>query len=193
MKDLFKFTVEFFGYVLPGLLVLFCSSLFFVDVSNPADLIKKMGEFDTNIGIAVVITAYIVGLAITPISSFLLFNVGRKIWPGKAENENEDMFISDKYVLVRQFSPTNFEYIEKWNTYSLMTANFSLASLILFIVSLRYIFFKHVDSLIWVTIGIVAIVLFFNFLKESVKFRKWADRDLNATISALKLEGKELP
>lgn len=192
MKELIKFTFDFFGHVLPGLLIILSLSLLFVDIQNANELIEKTGEFKTNVGIVVVIMAYVVGFAINPIGQYILKNLGPKLWDRKVENDIKGMFISEKYVRIREFSPANFQYVETWNTYCAMAHNFALACLVLLIVSIFHIIFKDVCPIVWIEIAIASVFLFYVFLYRSVIFHQWAGRDLNAAIIAFKLDDKTL-
>jgi len=151
---------------------------------------QMMGNFDIGQGILITIVAYIVGFAASPFGKILYKKWGFKIWPKKVVN-NVDMFISDKFVLIREFSPANFEYVERWHMYCSLSHNLAVATLVFFIVSLVQAFVGVIGNpLIWITIAAISLLLFFIFLYNAVIYSIWAQHDLNAAISALGLKAK---
>lgn len=192
MKDLVSFTFDFFGHVLPGLVILCSISLLFLPVEyfNYDCLVFYLDQISTGMGTVLVIISYVIGFAINPFGRYLYRNVGFRIWNKKVEN-HLDMFISDKFVLIREFSPKNFEYIERWNTYCAMAHGLAVGSLVLAVVSAINIFrFRYDIWELWVVIFLIAIFLFLVLLHRAVIFSIWAIHDINATISALKLRDK---
>ena len=146
----------------------------------------------TGKGVFVLILAYIVGFAVSPFGKSLYRKIGSKLWPNiYVENEIKKMHISDKFVLIREHSPANFEYVERWNMYCSLSHNLAVACLVFFVVSVIQIFIDDRTLILtWSAIGVVSIVLFFIFIKSAVVYSQWAGRDLNAAISALKLREK---
>jgi hypothetical protein len=192
MKELVQYAFDFFAHVLPGLFIIFSLSLLIiVDAITFEVLIEKTKDVYATVATVVVIIAYVIGFAVNPFGKFLYRKLGFKIWKYKIEN-NIDMFISDKFALVRQFSPKNFEYIEKWNTYCSMSHNLSVASLVMVVVGIIKIIQIEPNWLIWSAITAISIILFFIFLYRAVLFSIWAGHDLNAAISRLSLSDKEL-
>lgn len=187
MKELINFTFDFFGHVLPGIFIIISFSLFFIDI-NSIDFIKEqiktINAADSTI---IAISAYIVGFAIDPMGKLLYKKIGFKIWDLKVENEI-DMFISNKFALIRQFSEINFKYVEKWNMYCTMAYNMAIASIFVFLSSIFKVFQEKDNYLFWLLIIILSLFLFFLFLYRAVIFSIWAAHDLNATITTLKLE-----
>ena len=146
----------------------------------------------TGKGVFVLILAYIVGFAVSPFGKSLYRRIGSKIWPNiYVENDIKQMHISDKFVLIRQHSPANFEYVERWNMYCSLSHNLAVACLVFFAVSIIQIFIDDRTLILtWSAIGVVSIVLFFIFIKSAVVYSQWAGRDLNSAISALNLREK---
>lgn len=217
MNNLIKFTFDIFAHVIPGIIILVAFSLLTISLKpQPVDGNKEtelqnsaVGKTElktdfgmtseimnnlegTGKGVFVVILAYIVGFAVSPFGKSLYRRIGSKLWPNiYVENEIKKMHISDKFVLIREYSPANFEYVERWNMYCSLSHNLAVACLIFFVVSIIQIFIDDRTLILtWSAIGVVSIVLFFIFIKSAVVYSQWAGRDLNAAISALKLREK---
>lgn len=148
-------------------------------------------EGSTGKSIFIIIFAYIIGFAVSPFGKFLYRLIGKMLWPNiKVENEIE-MHISDKFILIREHSPANFEYVERWNMYASLSHNLAIACLVFFGVSIVQLFIDDTSVLLnWGIIGFISIALFFIFIKSAVVYNQWAGRDLNSAISALKLREK---
>ena len=127
MKELIKFTFDFFAHVISGLFVIFSLSLLFMTSVSLEALLEMTGKIEKSTATVVVIMAYVVGFAINPFGRFLYRSIGFKIWQNKIVND-VDLFISDKFALIRQHSPANFSYVETWNTYCAMSHNLAFAS-----------------------------------------------------------------
>ena len=188
MKDLVSFTYDFFGHILPGIVILFSLSLIDWTPDCKECMIGKFSKIGTELGTVIVILAYIIGFAINPIGRFTYRTLGFKLWPKKVVN-HVDLFVSDKYVLIREFSPKNFEYIERWNTYCAMAHNLAMSTLVLALVAI-YRMINDWSLEYWLLILIFALFLFFVLIYRAVLFSIWANHDVNATISRLNLKEK---
>lgn len=160
------------------------------DLGMASDIMNNLQ--DTGKGVFVLILAYIVGFAVSPLGKSIYRKIGKKLWPKiYVENDIEGMHISDKYVLIRQHSPANFEYVERWNMYASLSHNLAVACLVFFVVSIIQIFIDVKSYILtWSMIGLVSVILFFIFIKSAVVYSQWAGRDLNSAISALNLREK---
>jgi chromate transport protein ChrA len=185
MKDLVSFTYDFFGHVLPGLLVLISLSLLYVDVTNYKELVQLTESINTGIGTVLVIASYIIGFAINPFGRYVYRTLGFKIWP-KKENNPFKMAVSDKFALIREDSPKNFEYIERWNTYCAMSHNLSIASLVLALVTAYKMITDAFNMKLWLPLFLLAVFLFFVLVHRAVVFSIWAKDDVNAALLRLK-------
>jgi hypothetical protein len=190
MKELIKFTFDFFAHVIPGLFVIFSISLLFITDVSLDVLLKMTGKIDKITATVIVIIAYVVGFAINPFGRFLYRFVGFKLWRNKIVN-NVDLFISDKFALIRHHSPANFNYVETWNIYCAMAHNLAFASLCLCLVSVIKIIQQQTDPVNWIVMALISLILFFIFIQRAVTFYHWASHDLNATISSLNLDTKQ--
>ena len=217
MNNLIKFTFDIFAHVIPGIIILVAFSMLTISLKpQPVDVNKDNALQESSVsktdlrtdfgmtseimnnlegtgkGVFVLILAYIVGFAVSPFGKSLYRKIGSKLWPNiYVENEIKKMHISDKFVLIREHSPANFEYVERWNMYCSLSHNLAVACLVFFVVSVIQIFIDDRTLILtWSAIGVVSIVLFFIFIKSAVVYSQWAGRDLNAAISALKLREK---
>ncbi|MBT8264262.1 MAG: hypothetical protein HKN52_11555 [Eudoraea sp.] len=189
MKDLVSFTYDFFGHVLPGLVVLISLSLLYVDVTNYKELVVLTEGINTGIGTVLVIASYIIGFAINPIGRYVYRTLGFKIWPKKEKNPYK-MDVSDKFALIREDSPKNFEYIERWNTYCAMSHNLSIASLLLALVTVYKMITDAFNMQIWLPFFLLSVFLFFVLVHRAVVFSIWAKDDVNAALLRLKQQGE---
>jgi hypothetical protein len=190
MDKFFHSTFDFFSHALPGLFLLVSLVLFDPEIVQPYDIIQKTSMFKINDLILVTFLGYVVGFAIHPVGQLLYKKVGSHIWHEPIVN-HIDMFISDKYVLIRQFSPVNFKYVETWNMFCSMSHNLAVSCLISATASTYKIFFHHpANRMFWIMYAFVSIIMFLIFLKRAVRFSTWATHDLNAAISRLKLNEK---
>lgn len=184
MDKLIEFTFDFFGHVIPGLIILCALSLLFIDLNSFDEILAQVKSIETNKIPVLLLPAYVFGFAANPIGKILYTKIGKRIWKQNIKN-HVDMFISDKYVMVREGSPINFKYIEKWNIYCAMAHNLAVGFLILFLVVLTKLDFGHGHFTSWILIGIVSLILFFVLIERAVIFSTWATHDLNATVEKL--------
>lgn len=189
MDKIFHSTFDFFTHALPGFcifstIITFDSEYYLLDgFINTANSIKIGG------GILILIISYIIGFVIYPFGRFLYKRLGPKVCKDQIHNDI-DLFISDKFVLVRELSPNNFKYIETWNMFCAMAHNLAVSSLVLFIVSIvKIIIFKSVIN-IWGILIPFSFLLFVIFLHRAYKFHIWAADDLNASITCFNLDKK---
>ena len=190
MDKFFHSTFDFFSHALPGLFLV--ASLLLLDptVVYPYESIIKANQFKINDLLLLALVGYVVGFAIHPIGRFLYKTLGFRLWKERVEN-NVDMFISDKYILIRQFSPANFKYVETWNMFCAMAHNLAVACLVSTVCSGYKVLSQELpNQSFWVLFTVVSLIMFFIFLQRAVNFSIWASHDLNAAIRRLKLEEK---
>ena len=193
MEKLFHSTFDFFNHALPGFCIVI--SLFILDpnLNTAQDFIAKANEIQIGGGIFLLIIGYIVGFGIHPIGRFMYIKLGFKIWKEKIKND-VPIFIAEKYIMVREFSPRNFKYIETWNMFCAMSHNLAIASLFSFTFTILKISVLKVANIgFWFSFALISLFLFFIFLYRAVKFSIWAADDLNACVAKLKfIERTEL-
>lgn len=190
MKELIQFTFDFFAHVIPGSILLFSLALLHPELQSIESFVALTKTINPVIGTIIIVAAYIAGFAVNPFGRYLCSKLGFKLWKKKVENDVA-MFISDKYILVRQYSPANFKYVEIWNTYCAMSHNLAVAFLLLLVVSSIKLLVFNAAAGIWFPAFLVSLFLFFALLHRAVLFSLWAARDLNAAITCLDLAKKE--
>jgi len=196
MNNFIKFTFDIFGHVIPGIIILLAISLLTIsfDINTDYGMVSEiMNNLEgTGKGAFVIILAYIIGFAVTPFGKYLYRKIGLKLWPNIKLDNDIKMHISDKFILIREYSPANFEYVERWNMYSTLSHNLAVGCLFFFVVGIIKIFKDSNDYIInWILILAVSIIFFFIFIRSALLYNKWAGSDLNSAISALKLREKK--
>ncbi len=196
MKELVQYAFDFFAHILPGIIILFSVTLLAspLEVTTFSKLFESIvshaDQLNAGSATALVITAYIIGFAINPFGRFLYRKLGPKLWKIEGlQDRNKTISISDKFVLVREYSPNNFKYIETWNIYCAMAHNLAFACLVLLLIGI----FKALATgvyFVWGPIVLLAIALFFIFLYRAYVFSIWARNDIYATVESLKLGEK---
>lgn len=190
MDKFFHSTFDFFSHALPG--IFFVASLLLLDpgLNHPYELMTKSDQFKINELLLLAFVGYVVGFAIHPIGRFLYKTLGSSMWNEPIAN-NIDMFISDKYVLIRQFSPANFKYVETWNMFCAMAHNLAVASFVSTVCSAYKLLSQDLSNrTFWFIFCIASLIMFFIFLQRAVRFSTWASHDLNAAIARLRLAEK---
>lgn len=209
MDRILNSAFDFFAYALPGFCVL--ASFFLLDKSLEygADFLVYAGRLHVGSGAVLLAVSYIIGFAITPIGRLFFKLIDRswfigfldKVFKGdlSVRKENEiyepgidgkpkEMFISNKFVLVRELAPNNFRYIESWHVYSMMSQNMVIAGFVAIPLILNKIF-RHCPSnpeFWWTTTGFVLILIIL-FMYNAFKFSIWSINDHNAAITKLHL------
>ena len=184
MQDLIKYAFDFFAHVLPGIVILLALSLFIEDINTLDDLQAITAKITTGVATVLVIVGYAIGFAIYPFGRWLYRSLGFKMFGKNVENKI-DMFLSDKYVMIREKSPINFQYVESWNQYCAMSHNFAVASLVFFTLGIYKTIFSA-DKMLWCLVTICSLLMFFIFIYRAVRFYHWARHDLNSTVQFLR-------
>ena len=191
MDKFFNSTFDALTNVVPGAFFLAALTLLDPSFQTVDDLISKANDIDLGGGAFIIMICYVIGFAIGPIGKTLYQKVGFYLWPMEPE-ASSSLSISDKFILVREYSPTNFKYIESWNMFCTLAHNLALTTIALFVVSLLRIFvYKSSSVLLFVAIALLSVIGFFLFLKRAVVFRSWAIKYLNAAIATLNLNKKD--
>lgn len=210
MDRILNSAFDFFAYALPGFCIL--ASLFLLDKSLEygEDFLVYAGRLHVGSGVVLLALSYILGFAIAPIGrkffrwyqDTLFIEWLAKILDGKTkkheENEiykdsgpgekKEPIFISDKFVLVRELAPQNFKYIESWHVYSLMSQNMVIAGVIASALTIvKIIWYGPSNLQFWIATVFVVMFLTFMFMYNAVKFSIWSIDDHNAAITKLHL------
>ncbi len=189
MKELIQFAFDFFGYVIPGLFVIFSISILAVPITSVQEAIDFTTSFDAGLATVLVIVAYVIGFCIYPIGRMLYKTIGFKLFGNHIleDTNHSDLSVPTKYALLREYSPANFKYVESWNIYCAMSHNLMVACLVFCIVALIKVIGGH-QVLFWISSFALSLVLFLILTHRAVTYFHWAAYDINATISSLNLK-----
>ncbi len=191
MDKIFHSTFDFFSYAIPGFYIIVSCFILNSELETVQHFLNYTSKINVATGSFLLILAYIIGFAIYPIGRFLYKKLGFALWRKPIQNDIP-LFISDKYVLVRQFSEANFKYIETWNMFCALSHNLVVACLLAFLFTLIRLFVISPANIgFWLFFMLIQISLTFIFLHRAVTFSLWAAHDLNATISSLNLHKKQ--
>jgi hypothetical protein len=191
MDKILSSAFDFFAYALPGACMVAALMLLDTAILSPKDLLK-FGSQSYELAFWVA-GAYLFGFAFNNVGRFLYKRLGKAIWPSyfSFKDLEKELSISEKYALIREYSPTNFKYVEIWNVFCATSHNMALACLFFLGVSVVKIsFFTATDYGLWFFMSCAAFGLFFLFLHRAVVFYSWAALDIIATIKTLKLQEK---
>lgn len=209
MDRILNSAFDFFAYALPGFCIL--ASFFLLDKSLEygADFLVYAGRLHVGSGVVLLAVSYIIGFAITPLGRLfykktqkswiirfldrifmgnLSVHLENEIYETDRDGKSKEMFISNKFVLVRELAPNNFRYIESWHVYSMMSQNMVIAGF----VALPLIFHKIIchdpsNPGFWkITAGVVIILIILS-MYNAVKFSTWSINDHNAALTKLHL------
>ena len=194
MEKILNFTFDFFAYAIPGICII--TPFFILDptLTTARDFLALAGQLQVGSSLMLLIIGYGVGFAITPLGRFLYKSIGVNI--KNLFYKNLDFFdseinlnISEKFVIVRELTPSNFKYIETFNMLSIMSHNFVVSTIVIFVLSLIKFFriYHTQEANFWIGLAIFTLILTILFLLNAVKFHTWAINDLNAAIKSLKL------
>ncbi len=196
MDKFFNSTFDALTNVVPGALLLLALPMLDPSFTSFKDLLSSANQVELGGITVIVLIAYVLGFAMGPIGKWLYQKVGFTLWPINIK-ENSALSISDKFILVREFSPANFKYIESWNMFCTLAHNLAFSALALVVICLlRILFYTNLDTSLFIGIGALSLLLFFIFINRAVIFRTWALTDLDAAIDRLELVDRvsqELP
>lgn len=187
MDKFFNSTFDALTNVVPGSCIIAILFSFDEGIQSLDNLIDKLNTINLGSAAFLIFVSYVIGFALTPIGKFLYTRLGTKIWPLITTQDSSDLSITEKFVLVREFSPSNFKYIEAWNMFCNLAHSLAVGALFMIIGCLYRIFWMGSHPKLFGVIGVVALVFFFVFLHRAIVFRSWALNDLNASVDKLAL------
>ena len=211
MEKIINSAFDFFAYALPGAFLIL--SLLLLDAQNDtcADFLDFAQSLKTGSGILLLALGYVLGFAVTPLGRILYraFNRGRffrwldSFLEGDLKKKTyrfdethagaPKMSVSERFILVREYSPNNFRHIESWHVYSLMSHNMALVNILVVLFIIFRLFFYDSDSPWLWGVGMAgAACLAILFLYSAVKFNIWSTNELNATVESLRLTERAL-
>jgi hypothetical protein len=187
MNKFLSSSFDFFTYALPGSFLV--AAFFILDPSQRSlgDYLVLSAGFNVGKGVLLLVLGYSVGFAVTPLGRALYRRVGFPLFRHRLPEQN-DLTVSQKYVLLREYAPNNFRYVETWNFMCGMAHNFCLAALLVAsFAGFKVLFLKPAEPGFWTLIAALSLVLTPLFLYQAVKFSLWAADDINNAIDLLKL------
>lgn len=206
MEKIINSAFDFFAYALPGAFLIL--SLLLLDAQNDTceDFLDFAQKLKTGGSILLLALGYVLGFAVTPLGRILYraFNRGglfkwldtflegdlkKKTYSFDETHAGAPKIsVSERFILVREYSPNNFRHIESWHVYSLMSHNMALVNILVVLFILFRLIFYHSDSpWLWAAGMTVAACLAVLFLYSAVKFNTWSTNELNATVESLRL------
>lgn len=190
MNKFLSSSFDFFTYALPGSFIVVAFFILDPRLVSMGDYLAVAAGFKISAAVLIVVIGYSVGFAITPLGRELYRRVGFRMFGRKLPTTN-GLNISEKYVLIREYTPNNFRYVETWNFMCGMAHNFCIAAIIVALFSaFKCLFLQPAESNFWWLICILSVMLTPLFLFQSVKFALWAADDINASIELLRLREK---
>ena len=183
MKNIKYSIFDLFSYTIPGgilILVTLLSNGFFQTENENMILIYKK-EYVILAYVILIISSYIIGFLTSILGSYFLKLIS--IFVPKIVPRNSSLNTSTKLVLLREFSPINFNYIEKWYSMKSMCSNLA----IVLIFSSTFLLIKTTlinNTLIIVAIATSIVILYI----KAFQFDKWSIIELDNAIHILKLE-----
>jgi hypothetical protein len=159
-------------------------------LASLGDYLAVAAGFKLSAAVLILVIGYSVGFAVTPLGRRLYRSVGFRLFK-KALPPYNGLSVSEKYVLLREYSPNNFRYVETWNFMCGMAHNFCLAALVVAAFSaVKCLFLQPAEPGFWWLICGLSVVLAPLFLFQAVKFALWAADDINSSIELLRLKEK---
>jgi len=194
MKDL-KFSIfDLFSYSLPGGIALIAFLFMGSEMNNLEELANKASKINIGfgIGILLVFTSYIIGNAIDSIGSWIYVKIGIKIW-GNPKDNNRKISVGFQRSLVRNYSPENYIYIQKWKVVKTMSHNLSFSFLLLgIIVIIKMIMNEESRNLHIIILTLISFLFSLIFLNRAHIFDRWHYKDLTNVVDSLHLQEKAI-
>jgi hypothetical protein len=170
MNNLKYSIFDLFSFAIPGTLLLAC-----IGLSCNVDLFQKSDfsilhyvteKFSLQVSVIYLILSYIIGYISSIISNYYQ-KIFEFILPDK-KPKHSSLANSTKLVLLREFTPTNAKYIEKWNSLKSMSSNLAFVILIgNIIIKIYYTEYCFIFVLIGFGISVLLNI-------TSHRYREWA-------------------
>lgn len=177
------------GFILPGTILLMSILIALTpDLNTIEDIRKVKLTFDwANLSIGLII-AYVTGYATHNFGYYLHSRVGLKLWK-LPDDIKSDVSGSEMNVLLREKSPNNMEYLEKWNALRAMSHNLSFSFIFLSIVCFIKAIMNYKCFLLqWLVFGLILLALAYQLLRRAYYYHIWFYRDRK---NAFKMVTKE--
>lgn len=184
---------DFFGYIIPGALILFSlATLLDKDTSQVYYMYEILNKLTLTTTISLTIISYVIGVSSHSIGYALYRFITPKLWKNrKAESYLFEYDRSKYLVLAREYSPNNMKYIEEWIAKRALCYNLSVGLLMFSVVGVIKILQNPNNYLQWLILCICVISLSILLLRRATSFDKWYLTDLYNTVEELNLRNNE--
>lgn len=185
---------DIFAFIVPGAgIMLSVRLLADSSVNHLSEILNPITQLTLAGAILAGTIAYVVGFIINTLGYELHQRVGLKIWVIPEKLQAEGQANSQMNVLIREFSPSNLNYLEKWLSYRAFSHNLALSFIILcFCCVLKFIIVLPIPAWEWLAISIFTLCSVFPLLYRAHLYQKFYYLDLNNTLKKLNLEEKAL-
>jgi len=185
------------SFIIPGIVVLIAFTIAINEeiksLGTMIDLFKKI-DFTTSFILTGL--AYVIGFATYGVGSYGYRKINKIFWKDPYYNLRETDFntkISYKWAVIREYSPANFNAINRWAALKGMAQNLTIG-LTLLAISTMTKFIKNVFLFEWIIISISCLIMGFLLLNRARVYKKYRENDLKGTLKMieekLKKEGK---
>lgn len=182
---------DFFRYLVPGSVFLFSAWLGFENsIKTVSDIVTHTQGIEWNFLLITALVSYIIGFALDVLKYLLL---GKLIARHNSYDnfKEKELSNSEKQVLVREFSPSNFKYIETWYMLKGMCYNLAVAFIFLGVASIiKGTFNFNYNIWQWILLLVASITFTYLLILRAKVYAKWSAKDLDRTVSTLKLKEK---
>ncbi len=211
MDKFLNLMYDFFAFAFPGACIL--GSLLLVEFGSLSLFERIPGAFTQGLWQCFLFfsfSGYVIGYVLNPLARVLLlrklglniykgFLNGRdsgkndkaNIEPGSLKNNRYLIMkkylnsndLSSKFVLIREYSPRNAQYIEFWDMHVSMSLNLAIASLVFLMV---FLYNKSMSGIcdeleLVIPVTVILLVVFFTFIWLAVKYSVWWVSDVITT------------
>lgn len=183
---------DLYRYLIPGVFAILIFAITPSQIQGLSEIINLKNEIDWKTGIAILFIGYIVGLIINRIGKFIYYRIVIRFWPVKFHKKTSILTRSEKFVLIRQFSPANHQVVETWIMMKGSCTNLATTFVILTIVSMIKILQFNCHIILWIFLFVsanISAVLLFDMARS---YHKEANEDLTNSIIKLNLIEKGL-
>ncbi len=182
MKNIKYSIFDLFSYTIPGLILIASCIVSFDILSIESENLKTIMEKDnkTLLVALIILLSYVSGFITNILGGFFLKLIILLV--GKTEPKKSQLPNSTKILLLREFSPSNFNYIEKWSSMKNMCSNLAV---VILGCSLLFLANNTLDVLLNLCLSLPIITL---LLLKSFEFGRWYIIELDNAVDILKLE-----
>lgn len=170
---------DVFTYILPGFFILLSVHLL---INKTKDIVAYVIDISSGINfsnsILIILASFVLGFLNQYIAYELFKLVSKVIWKKRMGDETSFGKMENKIVLIRHFSPNNFQALHKWLALRGMCYGMFQAMIFFNLILLV----RAIQLGIWTNQRIVLLFLFgilsILFLRRAVTFHEWAHRTI---------------